>query len=71
MAMIDRALAREILQRCEVPIGANFYTLDAHRVCLLVAEGKRLRYRHPKNANGSYGRYFHAYMQRRAQGRDA
>jgi hypothetical protein len=22
-------------------------------------------------ANGSYGRYFHAYMQRRAQGRDA
>lgn len=70
MPLIDRALAREILQRCNVPIGTDYFTLNSSRVDALVQEGKRLRYRHPKNANGSYGRYFHEYMQRRAQGRD-
>lgn len=66
--MIDRSDAREILRRCEVPIGTDFFTLDSFRVEMLVSEGRKIKYRKPKNANGSYGRYFHDYMQRRAQG---
>jgi hypothetical protein len=69
--MIDRSDAREILKRCGVPVGTDYFTLDSSRVEMLVSEGRKIKYRHPKNANGSYGRYFHDYMQRRAQGKDA
>jgi hypothetical protein len=59
--------ARAILARCEVQTGADFYTLRASQVDALLAEADAMRYRKPKHANGSRGRYFHAMLQRRAQ----
>lgn len=44
----------------------NFHTLSAREVERLVEQAKARRYRKPKNANGSTGRYWYAYLQRRA-----
>jgi hypothetical protein len=60
-------IAAEILHRCKVPLGADFHTLSSSQVEALLVEADRLKYRKPKNANGSRGRYFHAALQRRAQ----
>lgn len=64
--MMDRDDAADILARCHAR--GNFYTLPASTVCELLAEADRVKYRKPKNANGSRGRYFHAYLTRRAEG---
>lgn len=60
--------ARVTLAACGVPIGADFHQLSSTQVDLLLIEAKAARYRKPKNANGSRGRYFHAMLQRRAAG---
>jgi hypothetical protein len=62
--MLDRTTARAILQCCGVPLGADFHTLHSNQVESLIAEADRAGYRKPKNANGSRGRYFHAYLTR-------
>lgn len=59
-------LARGVLSACSVPRGANFHTLPASTVESLLAWADHYRYRKPKSANGSRGRYFHDLMQRRA-----
>jgi hypothetical protein len=63
-------MAAEILHRCNVPIGADFHTLSSAQVEALLVEADRLKYRKPRHANGSRGRYFHDLLQRRAK-RDA
>lgn len=64
--MIDRSTAHDILQRAQVPIGANYYALTSSQVDRLLLEADARKYRKPKNANGSRSRYFHEYLQRRA-----
>ncbi len=64
---IDRSRAIRVLQMSNVPIGANFYALTVDQIMSLLAFADELKYRRPKNANGSRGRYFHEYMQRRAR----
>ena len=59
--------AREMLARCRVQLGADFFTLSTTQVMDLLIEAVRQKYHKPKNANGSRGRYFHARLQRRAQ----
>lgn len=59
--------ARATLQVCGVPVGADFHKLDSDQVELLLSEAAVWRYRKPRNANGSRGRYFHDYMQRLAR----
>lgn len=44
---------------------ADYHTLNSYQVDALLAEADRVRYRKPKNANGSRARYFHAYLQRK------
>jgi hypothetical protein len=44
--------------------------LRSDKVDELVSEGKAVGYRKPRNANGSYGRYFHAYLMRALARRD-
>ena len=61
---MDRYEALNILSRCQVKPGANFYTLTTSQVSDLCDEADRVKYRKPKNANGSRGRYFHAFVQR-------
>lgn len=65
--MLDSATAHDALQRAGVPLGADYHTLHSSQVDALLIEADRLKYRKPRNANGSRGRYFHDYLQRRAQ----
>lgn len=48
------------------PLLIDFHELRASQVDALLAEADRVRYRKPKNANGSRARYFYALLQRRA-----
>lgn len=63
--------AREALRSAKVALGQNFHTLSSEQVEALLVEADRVKYRKPKNANGSRGRYFHDLLQRRAAVRNA
>ncbi len=64
---LDRNRAHDILQRAHVPLGVDFHALGSAQVEALLVEADAHRYRKPKNANGSRGRYFHAYVTRTAE----
>lgn len=66
-AAAERLHARETLQACGVPVGADFHALQSSQVDKLLSEATRARYRKPRNANGSTARYFHDLLQRRAR----
>jgi hypothetical protein len=70
MARLDWSDASNILARCHIDRGADFHALPSDKVDALVAEGRAVAYRKPRNANGSYGRYFHAYLMRALARRD-
>lgn len=63
----ERQNARATLAMCGVVLGADFHALRSSVVEQLLAEADRVRYRKPRNANGSRGRYFHDMLQRRAR----
>jgi hypothetical protein len=58
--------ARQILFRCGADTGEDFAALPSRTVQQLLEWADVCRYRAPKNANGSRGRYFFAYLQRLA-----
>ena len=62
--LIDPSYAAEILAACNGE--KDFHAMPSADVESLVLWADRLRYRAPKNANGSRARYFHAYLRRRA-----
>ena len=62
--------AREALRLCKISVGADFHTLSSSQVEALLAEADRVKYRKPRNANGSRGRYFHDLLQRCARRED-
>lgn len=64
MGRLSKATAQSILTICMVPRDANFHTLPAGTVEALLAHADEYGYRKPKNANGSRGRYWCAYLQR-------
>lgn len=45
----------------------DFFTLNNSQVCDILEEADRVKYRKPKNANGSRARYFYQLMQRRSR----
>lgn len=59
--------AREILSRIHAERGQDFHTLRSEQVESLLAFADQRKYRKPKNANGSRGRYFYQMLQRRAK----
>jgi hypothetical protein len=61
-----RSHARAILHACRIHVGQNFFTISQEQTGLLLEEANRLKYRQPKNANGSRARYFHDKLQREA-----
>lgn len=69
MAIADakKADALRVLDMCGIPLGVDFHMLRCDQVERLVEQADIRRYRKPKNANGSRGRYFHDLMQRRAR----
>lgn len=58
--------ARGTLQRLGIPLGNDYHTLHSSKAQELADEAKKAGYRKPANANGSTGRYFHDYLQRKA-----
>lgn len=63
----ERLNARETLRLCGIHIGSDFHTLRSCQIDALLVEADRVKYRKPRNANGSRGRYFHDMLQRRAK----
>lgn len=59
---ITPARAREILAQCP----GDFHALRSLQVAALLVEADAAGYRAPRNANGSRGRCFHAYLVRLA-----
>lgn len=64
--MLTRTDAHNILQNCHITLGADYHALPSEQVERLLECAKSTHYRKPRNANGSTGRYFHAYVQRQA-----
>ncbi len=58
--------ARIKLSLCQIPLGADFHILSSIQVDALMFWADKAKYRAPKNANGSRGRYYHAFLQRLA-----
>jgi hypothetical protein len=56
-----------VLQRIHAKVNQDFHTLTRDQVIALLEEADRVKYRKPKNANGSRGRYFYSYISRRAR----
>ena len=67
----QRSHARATLTATHVPIGTNFHTLNTTQVYDLMVQADIMKYRAPKNANGSRARYFHDMLQRRAARKEA
>ena len=63
---MDKSTALNILQLAGVPKGEDFHRLSSGQVESLLEFADLHKYRKPKNANGSRGRYFHAYIERAA-----
>lgn len=66
---LDRGTARGIATRWQIPLDSDFHTLDSATVERIISAADEWRYRKPYLANGSRARYFHAYLQRAAQGK--
>lgn len=65
---IDSDTAADILSRCRAR--GDFHALPSAAVESLLGEADSYGYRKPRNANGSRGRYWHAYLVRRAAASD-
>lgn len=61
---MTRFEARDILNWCGAAIPGDYHRLRSDVVGALLAEADRLKYRQPRNANGSRARYFHDHLQR-------
>lgn len=69
MPRLTPSAALDILHRARVPADSNFHRLNSGDVCALLDEADAMRYRAPRNANGSRARYFHAFLARTAASR--
>ena len=66
MTRLNRHDALNILGRLGMKPDSDFHALNSEQVDRLLAEADKAKYRKPRNANGSRGRYFHAYLIRSA-----
>lgn len=64
---LDPSTARDILRLCHAFIDTDFFTLGSEDTDILMEAARRHGYRKPKNANGSKGRQFFAYVQKAAR----
>jgi hexokinase len=61
---LTRAQALSAIKLSGLDLSADFFELDSWDVELLVTWAKLTRYRKPRHANGSLGRYFFAHLQK-------
>lgn len=64
---ITRAQAKTMAQVMGIDLEKDFFQLGSFEVGYLVELAKATKYRRPKNANGSLGRYFYAHLQKRVK----
>lgn len=62
--------AREYASRYKIPLNRDFHALDSDTVARILDLARLVKYREPKNANGSKARCFHAFLKRRARRED-
>lgn len=67
---MDSRYARNILANCAIPRGEDFDVLSSAKVNSPLMWADRVKYRAPRQANGSRGRYFHNMLQRWAAKED-
>lgn len=60
-----RRKAQACLDACGIDPQTDYHALTSTQVDALLIKADAWRYRKPKNANGSRGRYFHAMLIRR------
>lgn len=58
--------AAALAAQFDFPLDRDFFTLPVLTVVRVLEAADFVKYRKPKNANGSRGRYFYAYLQRAA-----
>lgn len=58
--------ATNLAHRFSISLARDFFTLSASEVGRVLDAADAAKYRRPKNANGSRGRYFFASLQRAA-----
>lgn len=64
--MLNYSEARSILARLDLDQMPDFHALPARKVDEILQFANAHKYRAPRKANGSRGRYFYAYLCRRA-----
>lgn len=64
MARLDAFDALDIFTNTHIDRRKDFHALSSGDVLALLAYADSYGYRAPKNANGSRGRYWHAYLVR-------
>ena len=65
---MTKETARAMVRSRGISLSANFHTLSSSKVSALLEVADLMKYRKPKNANGSRGRYFFAYLQSKRGG---
>jgi hypothetical protein len=68
---MTRETAEDILTRCYLIAKPDYFTLSSSDKEGLLREADTVKYRKPKNANGSRARYFYAYVLRAANKEEA
>ena len=64
MPKMSKYEARRRAEAYGISFNRDFFTLSSSDVSYLVGLAGKVGYYKPKNANGSRGRYFYAYLQR-------
>ena len=63
-AAAAKADALALVERFGIDLSRDFHALSSDQVERIVAAADSVRYRVPRNANGSRARYFHARLER-------
>jgi hypothetical protein len=69
MTTMSRTDATSLATKHHIPLSEDFHTLPASTVDRITSAADEMKYRKPRNANGSRARYFYAYL-RRCLGKD-
>lgn len=67
---MDSCDAKALATRYRIPLGGYFHALNSETVERIIEAANLVKYRAPKNANGSRARYFYAYLNRAAARED-
>lgn len=64
---MDKLSATSLAHKYSIRLDADYHQLSSLEVERVLAAADERKYRKPRNANGSRGRYFHALLVRAAR----